>query len=109
MSAFDDFHRSAFADASDIIGIESFTIAGIALPFTGILNEFGAAREIDLGGKSGTYTATLTCDLDQFDDLDGPLERTLDGKRVTLGGRTYKIDRAAIDSATATLGLANVK
>lgn len=109
MSAFDDFNSTAFAETSDILGTEEFTIPGLTGTFTGILNEFTAERSIDLGGKQGLYSATLVCDLDQFDDLDGPLERTLEGKRLTLSGRSYKIDRVAIDSLNATLGLANLK
>lgn len=107
MSAFNDFHRSAFAESADIFGTEDFSIAGVVGSFTGVLNEFAAERDLMLGGKSGTYTATLTCDLDQFDDLTGPLERTLDGKRLTIAGRSFKIDRVTLDEATVTLGLAN--
>ncbi|WP_395753326.1 hypothetical protein [Prosthecobacter sp.] len=109
MSDFDDFTSEALGDAGDIIGRESFTIRGLdGQTFEGILNEFTAVREIDLGGKVGTYTASLVCELEEFDELDGPLERSLEGKRLTIGGREYKIDRVSVDSSSATLGLANL-
>lgn len=108
MSDFDDFAAEALADSGDIMGTEEFTIPSLTGSFFGILNEFSAARDIDIGGKVGTYTATLVCELDQFDDLDGPLERTLEGKRCSIGSRSYKIDRAAVDSTSLTLGLAGL-
>jgi hypothetical protein len=108
MSAFDDFTDESLSSSGDIIGRESFTITGLPGSYAGIVNEFTAAREIDLGGKVGTYTATVVCELDQFDDLDGPLERTLEGKRITINGSSYKCDRAALDGSSLTLGLANL-
>ena len=107
-TAFDEFTSQALADSGDIIGTESFTIAGLAGTFFGILNEFSAAREIDLGGKVGTYTATLVCTLEQFDEVSGPLDRALEGKRCTIDSRAYKIDRVAVDSSSITLGLAGL-
>ncbi|WP_395736279.1 hypothetical protein [Prosthecobacter sp.] len=108
MSDFNDFTQEAFGDAGDIIGREEFTIRGLAGAFCGIMNEFTAALEIDLGGKVGTYTATLVCQLEEFDDLAGPLEKALEGKRLSIGGREYKIDRVSVDSTSATIGLANL-
>jgi len=108
MNDFDDFTREALGDASDIVGQEEFTIPGLDGRFCGILNEFTAAREIDLGGKVGSYTATLLCGLDQFDDIVGPLELALEGRRCVIDGRSYKIDRAAVDSSSVTLGLAGL-
>lgn len=105
MADFDDFTSEALADSGDIIGREEFTITGLTGTFEGILNEFTAARDIELGGKNGIYTATLICELDQFDDVDGPLERTLEGKRAVCNSNTYKIDRVSVDCASITLGL----
>lgn len=108
MSAFDDFCGEGLGSSFDEIGRDAFSIAGIEGDFRGILNEFTAARDIDIGGKVGTYTATVLCELDQFEDLAGPLERTLEGKRLTICGRAYKIDRVSLDNCSLTLGLANL-
>lgn len=107
-SDFDDFCEEGLGASFDVVGRDDFTIAGLAGSFRGILNEFTAARDIDLGGKVGTYTATLLCELVLFDEIDGPLERALEGKRLTICGRNYKIDRAALDNCSLTLGLANL-
>lgn len=108
MSAFDDFNTAAFDEASDIIGSESFTITGLAGSFTGILNNFGSAKVIDLGGIRSEVTATLECDPEQFEDLiTGPLEKGLDGRKVTIAGREFKITRAYLDTCSLTLGLTN--
>lgn len=107
MSDFDDFNDEALADAGDIIGRESFTIATLEGSYAGILNEFGAVKSLTIGGIIGEYTATLVCELDQFDDLDGPLERTLDGRKITINGRELKITRVFLDGTAITLGLSN--
>lgn len=107
MSSFDDFNSASFADAGDIIGRESFTIANLTGTFEGVLNEFGSVKSIDIGGIIGEYTATLVCDPDEFSDLDGPLERTLDGRKLTLAGREFKITRVFLDDCAITLGLTN--
>lgn len=107
MSDFDDFNDASLADAADIIGRESFTITGIAGSFDGILNEFASDKSLTLGGITSEYTATLVCELDQFDDISGSLERTLDGRKLTISGRDYKINRVLLDLSSITLGLAN--
>lgn len=107
MSPFDAYNAQSFADAAAILGTESFTIAGLDEIYRGILNEFAAEKQIDLGGLLGTYTATLLCEPSQFDDIEGRLERTLDGRLVTLSGRTYKITRCALDDTALTIGLTN--
>ena len=106
-SEFDDFCSESMADVGDIVGREEFTIVELAGPFSGILNEFGSVKEINIGGIVGEYTATVLCELDQFDEIDGPLERILDGRMVTLAGRKFKITRAFVDGISITLGLAN--
>lgn len=105
MTEFDDFTSEALADSGDIIGREEFTIAGITGTFEGILNEFTSARDIEMGGKNGTYTATVICELDEFDDIDGPLDRTIEGKRATFGTRVFKVERVALDGSSITLAL----
>jgi len=107
MSDFDDFNDSSLADAGDIIGREAFTFVDGTEPFYGILNEYGSVKSIDIGGIVGEYTATLICELDQFEDLEGPLERTLDGRKVTLNGRSFKVTRTFFDGSSITLGLTN--
>lgn len=108
MSAFDDFNDTSFADAADIIGTEDFTIGGFSETFAGILNEFSAEKTIDIGGLVGTYLAILVCEPDQLTSvITGSIERALDGKVVTILGRSFKITRAALDESTITLGLSN--
>jgi len=108
MSAFDDFNDAAFAEASGLIGTEEFTIVGLAQTFTGILNSFGSAKVIDLGGIRGEHTATLECEPTQFEDaIEGSLERALDGRKLTIDGRSFKITRAYLDTCSLTLGLTN--
>lgn len=108
MTDFDDFTSEALADSGDIIGRETFTIPGFAGEFHGILNEFTATRDIEVGGKVGTYTATVVCELEEFDDITGPLDRSIEGKRAVFDSRTFKIERVALDSSSITLGLANL-
>ena len=86
MSAFDEFSDGSIADAFDIFGTETFTLSGVTGSFCGVLNEFASEKEIDLGGITGTYTATLVCQLEQFDDIDGKLERRFDGMTATVDG-----------------------
>ena len=107
MSDFDDFNDCSLEDAGDIIGREDFAIVDLVGVFYGILNEYGSVKSIDIGGIIGEYTATLICELDQFEDIEGPLERTLDGRKVTLNGRTYKVTRTFFDGSSITLGLTN--
>lgn len=107
MSSFDDFNSESFADAGDIIGRESFTVTNLAGYFEGVLNEFGSVKSLDIGGIVGEYTATIVCDPDEFADLSGPLERTLDGRKLTLSGRDFKITRVFLDDCAITLGLTN--
>lgn len=107
MSLFTDHAAGCMAAASDIIGGEEFTVSGYTGTFQGILNEFASEKEIEIGGIIGTYSATLVCELEQFDDCAGPLERRFDGRLVTVGGRTFKITRAALDDISLTFGLAH--
>jgi len=107
MSDFDDFNDSCMIEAGDIIGREGFAIVDLDGTFYGILNEYGSVKSIDIGGIIGEYTATLICELEQFEDIEGPLERTLDGRKVTLNGRTYKVTRTFFDGSSITLGLTN--
>jgi len=106
MSAFDEFNDGSMADAFDIIGTERFTLSGVAgRTFEGVLNEFASEKEIDLGGITGVYTATIVCRIDQFDDLTGKLERRFDGMEATIEGRKFRVGRTAIDEVSVTLGL----
>lgn len=106
MSGFDDFCEGCFADAAAIIGTASVTISGIpGRTIYGVLNEFASEKELDIGGIQGTYIATLVCELDQFDDITGKLERRFDGMTATVDGRVFKINRTAIDEISLTLGL----
>jgi hypothetical protein len=107
VSDFDDFNEFSLVDAGDIIGREGFTIVNTPGDFAGILNEYGSVKSIEIGGIIGEYTATLVCELDQFDELDGPLERTLDGRTVIISGRKLKITRTFLDGSSLTLGLSN--
>lgn len=107
MSAFDDFNAESFADAGEIIGMESFTITNITGSFEGILNEFGSVKSLEIGGIVGEYVATVVCYPDQFSELSGPLERTLDGRRLVIAGRDFKITRVFLDECAVTLGLTN--
>lgn len=107
MSDFDDFNTAAFAEAAAVLGTESFTLTGLAGTFTGVLNAFGSAKIIDLGGIRSEVTATLECDPAQFDDIDGPLERALDGRKLTIDRREFKVTRAYLDACSLTLGLTN--
>ena len=108
MTEFDEFTAEALVESGDIIGRETFTITGLTGNFAGILNEFTAARDIEVGGTRGTYAATVICELEEFDDVTGPLDRTVEGKRAVFGSRTFKIERIALDSSSITLGLANL-
>ena len=106
MASFDDFNEQSLAEASAIYGTSSFNVAGA--PYTGgILNEFTAARQLDLGGFVGDYDATLLAPLPQFSSVATPIERTLEGTNLVIGGRTFRVDRVALDSLTATFGLSN--
>jgi len=107
MSAFDDFNDYGFDEAASVFGVDSFTIGGIATTFEGVLNEFGAEKQVDFGGLTGTYTATIIAEIDQFDDVTGPLERTLDGRTLVVDGRIFKINRCLLDDSTLTIGLTN--
>lgn len=104
-SAFDDFIQSAFSEAAQVLGQVSFTLEGKTV--LAILNEFTAEQTLDLGGISGTYTATLTGDRRQLAHITSPIERTLYGIVITIDGRKFKITRAALDGGTFTLGLTN--
>jgi hypothetical protein len=107
VSLFDEFSSSAFSQAGSIIGVESFTLTGIDDEFTGILNEYESNKQLDVGGIMAEYTATITCELDQFDDLDGPLERWIDGRVVNIAGRRFKVVTTRLDTVSLTIMLAN--
>jgi hypothetical protein len=107
MSQLDQFSTSAFIEASAVMGLASFTISGQNGTFTGVLNEFESAKEIDIGGIMASYGATLVCSLSQFSAVTGSLERTIDGRTITISGRTFKAARCAVDGVAITIGLVN--
>jgi len=107
MSQFDTFNSAAFGAAAAIFGEVSFTLDSVT--YTGVLNEFTAERELEIGGFVGNFAATLVCSLAQFSAITAPVERTLEGHQLTLSGRTFRIQKAAADECTLTLGLVHPK
>lgn len=105
MSAFTDFLATSTSEASDVFGTVTVTITSVG--YAAIVDEFAAEREMEIGGFVGTYQATAFIRLALVSGLTAPIERTLEGKTLTVDGRTYRIDRAALDDAGVTLGLNN--
>lgn len=104
-SAFDDFIRTGFDEAAQVLGQVSFTIE--AKTVLAVLNEFTAEQELIIGGKSGIYAATLIGARPQLAHVTAPIERTLYGRDITVDGRAFKITRCHLDGQTFTLGLSN--
>ena len=105
MSALSDFSQQSLAEAALIFGTSTTTINGE--DYEGIFDQFSAERELELGGYVGTYDATVVLQLADLAALAAPLERTLEGKSLTVEGRTFRIDQVGVDSAGVTLGLSN--
>jgi hypothetical protein len=105
MSAFTDMVTTSMADAFTVFGVTSVTIN--AASYDAIFDEFAAERELELGGFVGTYAATALIQLAALSGVTAPIERTLEGKTLTVSGRTFRIDRVGLDEAGATLGLNN--
>lgn len=105
MSDLDDFLTSSQADAMEVIGTMSVTIDGTTYP--AVVNQFSAERELELGGFVGTYDASAFIELSELSALTAPLERTLEGKTLTVDGRTLRIDRVLVDVTGVTLALSN--
>lgn len=104
-SALDDFLRTGFDEAAQVMGQVSFTLLDKTV--LAVLNEFTAEQELIIGGKSGIYTATVTGARPQLAHVATPIERTLYGRDITLEGRTFRITRCHLDGQTFTLGLSN--
>jgi hypothetical protein len=108
MSLFDTFTESCGTQAFNIIGTAGFTISGIDGEFAGILNEFTSERELTMGGKVGTYTATLVVSRREIaSEVTQPIERALTGRSVTCEGRVFKVASVEQDTVFITLGLEN--
>jgi hypothetical protein len=107
MSAFDDFNDSAFDEAAAVIGTDSFTISNVAYT-GGILDEFTASREVEIGGMMGSYDGTLMVKLTNVSNITAPIERSVEGKVIVISGRSFRVEKAATDSLTLTMGLANL-
>lgn len=107
MSEFDDFISGAMDEAMGVIGETPFTIDGRTL--AGDYSEFTGAKDLmaDGGGFMGDYAATILATVGQFSGFAHPLEKSLDGKRVTAKGREMRIVSVSVDSASVTLRLAN--
>lgn len=105
MSPFDAANQAAFTEAAAYFGQQRFTLGDKTI--AGILNEFGCEMDVIIGGKSGTYTATLIGDRRQISHITSPIERSLYGRDITIDGRTFKITRCALDEISFTLGLTN--
>lgn len=98
------------SEALDVFGRVSFTLNGTIYANAGMLNEFDSARELEIGGFVGSFSATLVCERSKFTETSGTaLERSLDGKLVVIDGRTFKVAKASMDESSVTLGLVNHK
>jgi hypothetical protein len=108
MSLFDTFSEGCLTDSANIIGEIAFTIGGINQEFAGVLNEYTAQRELDVGGLRGTYSATIVAKRREIAaSVSGQLEKTLTGRKVIIEGRTFKISTVDHDSISVTLTLEN--
>jgi hypothetical protein len=106
-----DCMNSAFAEALEIFGATDFSIA--RHKFSGDVDLFDGDRELlggndGGGGWGGTYSGTIVAPLAQFGrKFPSPLERSLDGKLLTISGRTFRIGRVIEDAISITLHLKN--
>lgn len=103
MNAFDSFNEQSFDDAESIFGVTSWTMDGKA--YTGILNEFDGDHELELDGMMIGVNATLVCSKGQFRMIAKPIQKTMQNKAVTIDGVSYTVTKAAVDSASVTIGL----
>ena len=108
ISEFDSFMSAGLAEAAQVIGTVSFTVQGTSYRNAGILDQFTSSRELEIGGFSGNFDATILCLRSKFTETSGtPLERTLDGKTLVVDGRTFTISRVEMDETSVTFGLVN--
>lgn len=107
MSAFTDTITADLAVAFQVFGSVSVSISGVAGTFAAVVDQFSAERELELGGFVGTYDAVAFIQAADAAGITAPIERTLEGRTLTVDGRTFRIDRAIQDDAGITLGLAN--
>lgn len=104
MTDFNDFLDTAFADAAEILGETTFTIAGfvdgsqVAIPFTGILDRAvkDQAQRAGGGGFLPSQDATIMAEKTQFAS-EPPV-----GRDLTVGTDLYRIDRVERDELTYT-------
>jgi len=106
ISEFDSFMSAGLVEASKVIGQVSFTVQGTTYRNAGILDQFTSSRELEIGGFSGNFDATILCLRSKFQETSGtPLERTLDGKLLVIDSRTFRIARVEMDESSVTFGL----
>lgn len=106
MSAFDEFNAAAFDDAVFTIGTSNFSVSNVSYT-GGVLNEYTASKQMEVGGLVGEYDATLMVRSTKFSNIASPVERTLEGQVVVIEGRSFRIEQVISDSLTVTLLLAN--
>ena len=104
-----DFIGQGMEDFEAVVGgdLVTFTIAGIATLFTGDLDQAsveGTALSQEGGGMVPTYSGTILARRGQFAAIPDP-ERALDGKKLVMGGKTYRIASVSADPAAVTFTL----
>lgn len=108
ISEFDSFIGGAMTEVLGVLGTDPFKIG--TKSFTGAYNQFTGSKSLmgEGGGYSGTYPATIVAALAQFTGkFAAPLEKSLANLRLTIKGRTFRIEEAIVDSASVTLNLVN--
>jgi hypothetical protein len=105
MSAFDIFNSSAIKQALPTFGQVSFTLESKTI--YAVLNDYSAEVDLMIGGKVGTYLATLTGDRSQLGHITGLIERVILGASITINSRAFKITACHLDEVSFTLGLSN--
>ncbi len=105
MSDFSDFCASGMSAAFTVVGTKSATI--LSVPYNAVIDQFSAARELEIGGFVGEYDATALIQAADMSAVTAPIERTLEGQTLTVDSRTFRIDLVHIDEAGVLLGLSN--
>jgi hypothetical protein len=111
VSDFLDMMNGAFAESVGIFGATDFCIerhkfAGDVDLFDGDKTLIGGSD--GGGGWSGTYAGTIVAAKAQFaGKFAAPLEHTLDGKRLEISGRKFRVGRVIEDAISLTLHLEN--
>lgn len=106
MSDFTDFLGDAWDRTTNVLGTSSCTVSGHS--YDGVVDQFTAVRHFDIGGVMGEYDGVAVLKLAEVAaDAGATPEKYFEGKNLVVSGRTYKIERAAVDELTVTLGLVN--